>query len=102
MSKRVKQNIELQEKGHAIIYITNIYRPYTGGSVVKNLPCQARDAGSILRLGRSLEEGNSNSLEYSCLENPMDKGPWWTAVHWVIKELDMTSANKPRINQEVC
>jgi len=35
-------NIELKEKGHAIIYITNIYRPYTGGSVVKNLPAKQK------------------------------------------------------------
>ena len=87
-------NIELQEKGHAIIYITNIYRPYTGGSVVKNLPCQARDAGSILRLGRSLEEGNSNSLEYSCLENPMDRGAGWAIVHVITKESDTDLVTK--------
>ena len=41
--------------------------------MVKNLPGNAGDTGSILGLGRSLREGNSNRLQYSCLENPMDR-----------------------------
>ena len=41
----------------------------------------ARDAGSIPGLGRSSRVGNGNSLQYSCLENPMDGGAWWAAVH---------------------
>ena len=47
--------------------------------VVKNLPANAgdvRDAGSIPGLGRSSKEGHSNPLQYSCLENPMDRGAW--------------------------
>ena len=48
------------------------------------------DQGSILGLGKSLGEGNGNPLQYSCLENPMDRGTWWAAVHGVAKELDMT------------
>ena len=50
---------------------------FPGGSVVKNLlpmPEDARDAGSLLGSGRSLGEGNSNALQYSCLENSMDRG----------------------------
>ena len=39
--------------------------------------------GSILGLGRSSREGNGNPLQYSCLENPMDRGAWWAAVHKV-------------------
>jgi len=35
--------------------------------------------------GRSPEEGNSNPLQYSCLENPRDRGPWWAALHRVTK-----------------
>ena len=35
-------------------------------------------------------EGNGTPLQYSCLENPMDRGAWWAAVHWGRKELDMT------------
>ena len=46
------------------------------GSVVKNLPADVRDTGLIPGSGRSPEEGNSNPLQYSCLENPMDRGAW--------------------------
>ena len=46
----------------------------------------ARDVGSIPGSGRSPREGNSKSLQYSCLEKPMDKGPWWATVHRVAKE----------------
>ena len=57
-------------------------------SVVKNLPANAgnaRDAGSISGLGRSSGEGNANPLQYSCLENPMDRGAWRAIVHRVAK-----------------
>ena len=60
-----------------------------GGSVVKNLPANAGDAGSIPGSGRSSGGGHGNPLQYSCLENPMDRGAW-QAVHGVAKELDMT------------
>ena len=43
----------------------------------------ARDAGSIPGLGRSLGGGHGNPLQYSCLENPMDRGAWWATVHGV-------------------
>ena len=45
---------------------------FPGGSVVKNPSVNAGDLGSIPGSGRSHEEGNGNSLQYSCLENPMD------------------------------
>ena len=45
------------------------------GSVIKNTPANAGDLGSIPGLGRSPGEGNGNSLQHSCLENPMDRGP---------------------------
>ena len=47
---------------------------FPGGSVVKNPPANAEDIGSIPRWGRSPGEGNGNSLQYSCMENPMDRG----------------------------
>ena len=51
--------------------------------MVKNLPASAgdtRDAGSIFESGRSPGEGNGNPLQYSCLENPMDRAAWRTTV----------------------
>ena len=55
------------------------------GSVVKNLPDSAGDAGSFPGLGRSPGEGDGNPLQCSCLENSMDGGAWWAAVHGVAK-----------------
>ena len=64
-----------------------------GGSVVKNPPANAGDAGSIPGSGRSPGEGNDNRFQYSCLENLMDKGTWWveskgsdTAEHLSMRE----------------
>ena len=68
-----------------------ILRGFPGGSVVKNPPANARnigDSGWIPGLGRSSGGGNGNSLQYSWLENPMDRGVWWVTVHGVAKELD--------------
>ena len=59
--------------------------------MVKNLHANAEDVGSIPGLGRFLGEGNSNPLQYSCLENLMDRGAWLATVHGVEKELDTTS-----------
>ena len=50
------------------------------GTVVKNTPANAGDAGSIPGSGRSPGEGNGNLLQYPCLENPMDRGAWRAAV----------------------
>ena len=63
---------------------------FPGDSVVKNPPSNAGDAGSIPKLGTSLGEGNGNSLQYFCLENPTDREAWWAAVLGVAKELDTT------------
>ena len=56
--------------------------------MIKNLPANARDlrdVGTIPELGRSPGEGHGNPLQYSCLENPMDRGVWWATVHGVAK-----------------
>ena len=56
--------------------------------MVKNLPANAgevRDAGLIPESERSLGGGNSNSLQYSCLKNPMDRGAWLVATHSIAK-----------------
>ena len=61
---------------------------FPGGSVVKNMPVKAGDAGSIPGSGRYPGEGNGNPFQYSCLGNPTDRGAWWATVHGVAKELD--------------
>ena len=49
--------------------------------MVKNLPAIQAELGSIPRLGRSLGEGNGSLLQFSCLENSMDRGARWTTVY---------------------
>ena len=70
--------------------------------VVKNPPANAgdiRDVGSISGLGRSPGGGHGNPLQYSCLENPMDRAAWWVTVHGVsksrtqLKQLSMHAYN---------
>ena len=56
-----------------------------GGSVDKESACNAQDLGLIPGSGRSLGEENGNPLQYSCLENPMDRGAWWATVHGVAR-----------------
>ena len=59
---------------------------FLGGSVVKKLPANAGDKGDsscILGSETSPGVGNGNSLQYSCLENSMDRGGWWDTVHGV-------------------
>src|SRR5574341_351477 len=58
---------------------------FPGCSVVKNPPASARDTSSISESERSPGGGNGNLLQYSCLENPMDRGAWWAVVHGVTK-----------------
>ena len=58
---------------------------FPGGSNGKEFACNAGDLGLIPRLGRSAGEGNGNPLQYSCLENSMDRGAWWGTVHGVTK-----------------
>ena len=61
--------------------------------MVKNLPANAgdrKDAGSISESGRYPGEGNGDPLQYSCLENPMDRGVWQAVVHGISKEWGTT------------
>ena len=61
---------------------------FPGASMVKNLPANSGatgDAGSIPGLGRFPGEGDVNPLQYSCLENPMDRGAWRAIVPRVAK-----------------
>ena len=56
---------------------------FPGGSDGKESACNAGDPGLIPESGRSPAEGNGNSLQYSCLENPMYRGAWWATIHEV-------------------
>ena len=58
---------------------------FPGGSDGKESACNAGDTGLILGSGRPPEEGNSNSLQYSCLEKFMERGAWRAIVHRVAK-----------------
>ena len=58
---------------------------FPGGSAVKNLPVNARDSGSIPGPGRYPLIGNGNPLQYFYLENSVERGAWWAAVHWVTR-----------------
>ena len=58
---------------------------FTRSSVSKESACNAGDPGSIPGLGRSPGEGNGNPLQYSCLENPMDRGTWQATVYGVAR-----------------
>ena len=78
--------------------------------MVKNPPANAGDlrvAGSILGWGRSPGGGSNNSLQYSCLENPMDRGAWWATVHgyeknWAqVKRLSMCAHTHVYINKHL-
>ena len=77
---------------------SNCLNPYSspGGAslvaqMVKNLPASAGDPGAIPGSGRFLAGGHGHPLQYSCLENPMDRGAWWAIVaSGVPKELDTT------------
>ena len=67
-------------------YIGNAYnRGFPGITEGKESACNARDLGSILGSGRSPGEGRGNPLQYSCLENSMDRGAWQDTVHGVTK-----------------
>ena len=62
----------------------------------KESACSAGDAGLIPSSGRSPGEGNGNPLQYTCLENPMDRGAWWAIVHMVTKQSDETDLKTAR------
>ena len=75
-----------------IIFKISLYLPYCSFEasqvvlVVKNLPANAgdvRNVGSLPGLGRSSGGRHDSPLQYSCLENPMNRGAWWTIVHGV-------------------
>ena len=64
-------DVTLSTVMHIYLYL---HTRFSGGFVIKNPPAKERDAGSVLGLGRSPGGGSGNPLQYSCLENPMDRG----------------------------
>ena len=60
---------------------------FLGGSVLKNLPANTGDMGSIPGLGRSPGEENGHPSQCSCLENPMDRGTWQARIYGVTKDV---------------
>ena len=81
------QSIDVHAHTHILIiyiYITCI-SCFPGGSEGKESTYNAGGSGLIPQLGRSPREGNGNPLQYSCLENPMDRGAWWATIHGITK-----------------
>ena len=64
---------------------TYVCEGFCGDSDGKESACHAGDLGLIPGLGRSPGGGHGNPLQYSCLENPMDRGAWWFTVHGAAK-----------------
>ena len=71
--------------GYQVCYLLG----FPSGSDGKECACNVGGLGLVPELGRSPGEGNGFPLQYSCLENSMDRGPWWATVHRV-SESDMT------------
>ena len=72
-----------------VVYVCLYLRSFPSGPDGKESACHAGDPGSIPGSGRSTGGGHGNPLQYSCPENPMDRGVWSAAVHGVAKESDM-------------
>ena len=71
---------------------------FPGGSSLKNLPASAGNAGSMLGSGRSPGEGNGTLLQYSCLENPMDRGDCKRVGHNLTTKQQHTSFKKKQLS----
>ena len=85
----------LKSSGRRILGPVDLLKTFTlaflGGSDGKESTCNAGDLGSIPGLGRSPEGGNGNPLQYSCLENSMDRGAWQATVRGLTKSLAQLS-----------
>ena len=78
------------------------HQPRVGGAEVKNPPADAgdvRDTGSVPRSGRYPGVGNGNPLQYSCWENPTDRGAWQVIVDGIAKESDTTERMNTHTHQ---
>ena len=68
-----------------------VFLDFPDGSDSEKSTCNMGDVGLIPGLGRSPGEEDSYSLQYSCLENPMDRGTWWATVHGVQSQIGLTA-----------
>ena len=75
--------------------ICTIYTSFPGGSDGKESTYDVGDLGLIPGLGRSHGEGNGNPLQYSCLENPMDRGAWQATAHRAARIRHNLAAERP-------
>ena len=88
---------------HHIVHLKYVLLIVYHSSVGKESACNAGDLGSILGSGRSPGEGNDNQLQYSCLENPTDRGAWQAMVHGVAKAgHDLATKKREREREIVC
>ena len=67
------------------LFELQLFLGFADGSDGKETACYVGDPASITGSGRSTGEGNGYPLQYSCLENPMDRGVWWAIVHGIPK-----------------
>ena len=86
---RVKWNWDFEDNSKCFL-ATSLYQQFSlevniDGSDGKESACSVGDPGLIPRSGRSSGEGNGNPLQYSCLENSMDRGAWRTMIHGIAK-----------------
>ena len=77
-------SIHLLQKGDNFVALYAVIPQlgFPGGSVIKNLPLNAKDAISVPELGRFPGEWNDSPLQCSCLGNPKDRGAWWDAIQF--------------------
>ena len=84
-AKGKHQNAREETSSDQLIWLLLSISCFPGDTVVKNLPLNAGEAGSIPGFGRSPGVGNGNPFQYSCLENSINRGIWWATVHRVAK-----------------
>ena len=83
--KGKKLTLLLLMVGYGVFHIVNSYMGFLDSSIDKESTCNAGDPSSILGSGRSAGEGISYPLQYSYLENSMDRGAWLATVYGVAK-----------------
>ena len=97
MTRNISEPLELTDFSR-IWDSFNLPHGFLGGSVVKNPPANSGESGSILGSGRCPGEGHGNRLQYSCLENLMDRGAWRATVHGVTKSQTRLSRHTDSLN----